>query len=407
MEKKSKIVFGAIVLVILTAVTTMIFFTVLYSDSLKMNNPYSISFDPGNVDIENVAKLRQVRQLLTDSYYKDFDEDELVEGAAAGMAASLGDPYTVYLSKDDMKFFNERSEGNYVGIGVTVHEDDDGILSVVEAYEGSPAKEAGIKTGDKIIEVDGTDTTKIEDSDVVISMIRGEENTKVKITVFRPEEEKQISFSIMRKRIKIVNVTSKVISGGIGYINLKMFDGESDKYFRNNLDELLEQNIRGLIIDVRDNPGGSYDQVVNIVDRLVPKGVIVYTEDRNENRQYEYSDETELEIPLVILINGNSASASEILAGAVKDHKKGTLIGTTTFGKGLVQAVIDLTDGSGLKFTVARYFTPNGICIQDIGVEPDIKVELDEKYQYYPVSEVPVEDDLQLKRAIELINKIG
>ena len=218
-------------MVILTAVTTMIFFTVLYSDSLKMNSPYSVSFDPGNVDIENVAKLRQV---LTDSYYKDFDENELVEGAAAGMAASLGDPYTVYLSKDEMKFFNERSEGNYVGIGVTVHEDDDGILSVVEAYEGSPAKEVGIKTGDKIIEVDGTDTTKIEDSDVVISMIRGEENTKVEITVFRPEEEKQISFSIMRKRIKIVNVTSKVISGGIGYINI------SEKVSKSSLNRISE-----------------------------------------------------------------------------------------------------------------------------------------------------------------------
>jgi carboxyl-terminal processing protease len=407
LEKKSKILISVIVLIMLTAATTFVVCTALYSYLGNIVNPYSISFDPDKVSVENISKLREVRQILSESYYKDVDENVLVEGAAAGMAASLGDPYTVYLTKEDMKLFNERSEGNYVGIGVTVHEDENGILEVVEAYEGSPAKEAGIKTGDKIIEVDGTDTTKINDSDVIISMIKGEENTKVEIKVFRPAEERQIAFSIIRKRIKIVNVKSRVISGGIGYINIKMFDGASDQYFRSHLDELLEQNIRGLIIDVRDNPGGSYSQVVNIVDRLIPKGVIVYTEDRSQNKQYEYSDDIELQIPLAVLINGNSASASEILAGALKDHKKGTLIGTKTYGKGLVQAVIDLEDGSGLKFTVARYFTPNGICIQDIGIEPDIKVELDEKYQYYPISEVPMEDDLQLKRAIEVLNKIG
>ncbi len=408
MESRSRLIFGAIVLVLLTAITTVILCAALELDfNDPLNIDYSLSFDPEKVNFENVTKLRQVKDILNDSYYIEFDEDTLVEGAAAGMAASLGDPYTIYLTKEQMVFFNERSEGNYVGIGVTVQEDADGILTVVEAYEGSPAKEAGIKTGDKIIEVDGTDTTKIEDSDVIISMIRGEENTSVKIKVFRPEGEKQLDFTIVRKRIKIENIKSKVLEGNIGYISLKMFDGESERYFNQHLDALLAKNVRGLIIDVRDNPGGSYDQVVGIVDRIVPEGVIVYTEDRQKNKEYEYSDQTQLEVPLVILINGNSASASEILAGAVKDHNKGTLIGTTTYGKGLVQAVVDLKDGSGLKFTVARYFTPNGISIHGIGVEPDIKVELDEKYLYYPASQIPTEDDAQLIRAIELINKIG
>lgn len=327
----------------------------------------------------------------------------MLEGSIAGMANSLQDPYTVYFTKDQMALFMERSRGSYVGIGVTVNMPEDGILTVVEPFEDSPAIEAGIKMGDKIVKVDGEDVTTIRDSDMIVSMIKGEENTTVEITVYRPSEERYIDFEITRKTIKIVNVTSEMLQNNIGYIRISMFDGECAHYFGMHLNQLLDKGMEGLIIDVRDNPGGDLNEVVAIADRLVPEGLIVYMEDRAGNRMEKTSDKTELNKPIAILINEYSASASEILAGAVKDHKKGTLVGQKTFGKGLVQNVVELDDGSGLKLTTATYFTPAGINIHKKGIEPDIKVELDEESRLLPVSQLPKEEDKQLQEAIKVI----
>jgi carboxyl-terminal processing protease len=407
LNRTGKIVIGAVALVVFTALTVFYVTSYFILDFYNIDPEYSILFDPDEVDKNSVRKFIQVKELLEQGFYQEVDTDTLLEGAVAGMADSLQDPYTVYFTKEQMQLFNEKSKGSYVGIGVVVTMGQDGLLTVVEPFENSPADKVGIKKGDKIIEVDGEDVTGIRDSDLIVSMIKGEENTKVKITIYRPSENSPIEFEIIRQRIKTINITSEVLPGNIGYIMLKMFDEEAGQDFNRLLDELLGKRVRGLIIDVRDNPGGSYAAVVKIVDRIVPEGLIVYTEDRNGKRQEEKSKPDELDIPVVVLTNGNSASASEILAGALKDHKKATIIGTKTFGKGLVQGAYTLEDGSGIKVTISRYFTPSGQCIHGVGIEPDITVELPDDYRDVPVSQVPREEDTQLEKAIQVINKIG
>jgi C-terminal peptidase (prc) len=375
----------------------------VFSGLQYINPKYEINFDPKSVNIASINKFNQVRSMLKNDYYQKVDENELIEGAVSGLADSLKDPYTVYFNKEQMQAFLEKSEGSYVGIGISVNTGSDGLLTVIEPFEESPAKKAGIVAGDKIIKVDDKDVTALRDENMVISMIKGQENTKVKITVYRTSIGKSIDFNIVRKKIKIVNIKSEVLADNIGYIKLVMFDQDIAKYFNENLDKLLAQGIKGLIIDLRDNPGGSYEQVVAIADRLLPEGLIVYTEDRNHIKQEKKSNKTQLDMPIVLLINGNSASASEILAGAIKDHKKGTLVGTKTFGKGLVQELRLLSDGSGLKVTISKYYTPSGVCIQGIGIKPDMEVDALEDYRNLPVSQIPKNNDIQLKSGIEVL----
>lgn len=364
---------------------------------------YEVDFDPSSVKYENVNKFIQVKNILKQDYYKNVDENVLLEGAVNGLANSLNDPYTVYFNKDQMKSFMEKTGGSYVGIGVSVNTDSNGILTIVEPFEGSPAQLAGLKQGDKILKVDDKDVTALRDENMIISMIKGTENTKVKLTVYRASEDKTFSVEVTRKKIKASNIKSEILSGNIGYIKLVMFDSEIDSYFEKDLDTMLKKGIKGLIIDLRDNPGGSYDQVVKIADRLLPSGLIVYTEDRNGKQEKQMSNGKELGLPLVLLINGNSASASEILAGAVKDHQYGTLVGTKSFGKGLVQELKSLSDGSGIKVTVSRYFTPSGVCIQGIGIDPDVKIAPSAEYANVPVSQIPRDKDVQFQTAVQVI----
>jgi len=378
------------------------------------NNKYQISFDQENVKYENIKKFNQVRNALKTYYYEDVDENVLLEGAIAGMAASLNDPYTVYYTKEQMDKILEipkKTEETYVGIGVSIISDENGLVTIVEPFYGSPAYEAGIKQGDKIIAVNDEDVTALRDETAIVNMIKGPENTTVKVTVFRPSEGRSIDFELVRKKITyLYNLRSEILDGNIGYIRIISFmDDKIDQEFKEQLNNFLKQNIKALVIDVRDNPGGYYNKVVKIIDRLLPDGnVIVYTEDRNKNVVKEFaSDGAELGIPFAILVNENSASASEILAGAIKDHKKGVIVGTKTFGKGLVQDLKTLDDGSGIKITVSRYFTPSGVCIHGTGVEPDIEVKLDEKYNYTPISQIPKDDDAQLQKAIEILNRLA
>lgn len=364
---------------------------------------YEISFSGNKVSAANVRKFDQVRGLLEKKYYEDVDENKLLEGAISGMADSLNDPYTVYFNKDQMKSFTEQTDGSYVGIGVSITMDNSGLLTIVEPFEDSPAIKAGVRKDDKIIKVDDKDVTGIRDENMIIKMIKGPENTKVKITVFRPSDGKSIDMEMNRKKIKIVNIKSEVLQNNVGYIKLLMFDADIASQFEQHLNGLLAKGVKSLVIDVRDNPGGAYDQVIKICDRLLPKSLIVYTEDKDKKRDEQMSDEKQLDMPIAVLINGNSASASEILAGALKDNKKATLVGSKSFGKGLVQEVKYLEDGSGLKVTIARYFTPSGECIQGKGIMPDSAVELAEKYKTVPVSQVPREDDSQLKKALEIL----
>jgi len=405
LNNEKSIIAGMVSLVFVTAVISFILAFFLFNGLDLTGGKSYVSFNRNEVEKGSVEKFNQIKRILKDTYYDKVDENKLLEGAISGMTESLRDPYTVYFTAEQMNSFSERADGEYVGVGMHVIMDNDGILTVVDTFEDSPARKAGLTKDDKILKVDGKDVTSIKDENIIISMIKGKENTNVKITVYRPSEEKSIDFDIVRKKIKVSNIEWEMLEGNVGYIRILMFDNDAYSYFAKALDELAAKGMKGLIIDVRDDPGGDYEQVVEIADRLLPKGLIVYTEDRNKKRDEKFSDERQFDKPLAILVNGNSASASEVLSGAIKDHKKGKLIGTKTFGKGLVQQVYGFKDGSGLKLTVSRYFTPSGQCIQGIGIEPDIKVEPLDEYKDYPVSNIPRDKDVQLKRAHDYIKQ--
>lgn len=388
----------AVTLIVAVSAAAIVFYSVHTAQ-----NRYEIILDAETVDYENVVKFNRVMDILKKDFYQKVDVNKMLEGAIYGLAESLGDPYTVYFDKKQMEAFLEKSRGSYVGIGVTVNVDDDGLLTVIEPAKGSPAMEAGILQGDKIVKVDGKDVTSVSDENMIISMIKGKENTRVNITVYRPSEDRYVQFNIKRKRIRASNIKSEILSGNIGYIKIAMFDSEIARYFRNDLSNMLKNGIEGLIIDLRDNPGGSFEQVVEIADSLLPAGTIVYTEDRDGRKEYRYSDKAYVDLPLAILINSNSASASEILAGSVRDHGRGILVGTRTFGKGLVQELKLLGDGSGLKVTISRYFTPSGTCIHGTGIEPDIEVGVFDDYRNHPVSHIPRSRDIQLRTAVKAL----
>ncbi len=388
----------AVTLIVAVSAAAIVFYSVHTEQ-----NRYEIILDAETVDYENVVKFNRVMGILKKDFYQKVDVNKMLEGAIYGLAESLGDPYTVYFDKKQMEAFLEKSRGSYVGIGVTVNVDDDGLLTVIEPAKGSPAMEAGILQGDKIVKVDGKDVTSVSDENMIISMIKGKENTRVNITVYRPSEDRYVQFNIKRKRIRASNIKSEILSGNIGYIKIAMFDSEIARYFRNDLSNMLKNGIEGLIIDLRDNPGGSFEQVVEIADSLLPAGTIVYTEDRDGRKEYRYSDKAYVDLPLAILINSNSASASEILAGSVRDHGRGILVGTRTFGKGLVQELKLLGDGSGLKVTISRYFTPSGTCIHGTGIEPDIEVGVFDDYRNHPVSHIPRSRDNQLRTAVKAL----
>ena len=388
----------AVTLIVAVSAAAIVFYSVHTAQ-----NRYEIILDAETVDYENVVKFNRVMDILKKDFYQKVDANKMLEGAIYGLAESLGDPYTVYFDKKQMEAFLEKSRGSYVGIGVTVNVDDDGLLTVIEPAKGSPAMEAGILKGDKIVKVDGKDVTSVSDENMIISMIKGKENTHVNITVYRPSEDRYVQFNIKRKRIRASNIKSEILSGNIGYIKIAMFDSEIARYFRNDLSNMLKNGIEGLIIDLRDNPGGSFEQVVEIADSLLPAGTIVYTEDRDGRKEYRYSDKAYVDLPLAILINSNSASASEILAGSVRDHGRGILVGTRTFGKGLVQELKLLGDGSGLKVTISRYFTPSGTCIHGTGIEPDIEVGVFDDYRNHPVSHIPRSRDNQLRTAVKAL----
>ena len=388
----------AVTLIVAVSAAVIVFYSVHTEQ-----NRYEIILDAETVDYENVVKFNRVMGILKKDFYQKVDVNKMLEGAIYGLAESLGDPYTVYFDKKQMEAFLEKSKGSYVGIGVTVNVDDDGLLTVIEPAKGSPAMEAGILQGDKIVKVDGKDVTSVSDENMIISMIKGKENTRVNITVYRPSEDRYVQFNIKRKRIRASNIKSEILSGNIGYIKIAMFDSEIARYFRNDLSNMLKNGIEGLIIDLRDNPGGSFEQVVEIADSLLPAGTIVYTEDRDGRKEYRYSDKAYVDLPLAILINSNSASASEILAGSVRDHGRGILVGTRTFGKGLVQELKLLGDGSGLKVTISRYFTPSGTCIHGTGIEPDIEVGVFDDYRNHPVSHIPRSRDIQLRTAVKAL----
>jgi carboxyl-terminal processing protease len=374
---------------------------------VKANRAQQTSADAGGaesvINDESIAKVEAIEEVIDKYYYKDedIDKDAMIEGMYAGIVDSLGDPYSVYYTAEEWESLMEDTEGIYYGIGAYLSLDEaTGLAKISGVIADTPAEEAGLRENDIIYQVDGESIQGLELSEIV-SKVKGTEGTTVHLTIIREGETDYLELDVERRQIETPTVTYEMYDNEIGYIQIKEFDEVTTDQFTEALDAVKAADAKGLILDLRGNPGGSLPVVVEIARNILPEGRIVYTEDKyGEQEEYTCDGKNELQIPLVVLVNGNSASASEILAGAIKDYNKGTLIGTTTFGKGIVQRVLPLTDGTAMKLTISAYYTPNGNNIHGIGIEPDIECELDTEAYYEEGT------DNQLDRALEEIKSM-
>lgn len=345
-----------------------------------------------------VTKMKVIESIIDTYYYKeDVDKKAMVDSIYKGMVESLGDPYSEYYSKEELEDLYESSLGIYYGVGAYVSLDTTTNLAKISGViEGTPAEEADLRAEDIIYKVDDVDVTGMTLQEIV-ALIKGEENTTVKLTLIRDGE--QIEKEVTRRKVESPTVKFEMLDDGMAYIQITEFDSITVDQFTEAMAMARGNDMKGLILDLRSNPGGNLSSVVSIAQQMLPKGLIVYTEDRDGNRdEYSCDGKRQLEVPMVVLVNGNSASASEILAGAIKDYGIGTLVGTTTFGKGIVQRPIELTDGSAVKLTISSYYTPNGINIHGIGIEPDVECEFDSE-RYYSDEAY----DNQLEKAKEVL----
>ena len=362
-------------------------------------------------DKELISEMDSLKGLLDKNFLFDYKDEDLYNGALKGMFANLGDPYTSYYPKDEFSKLMENLDGRYKGIGVTVSPSKEGLIKVVQVFENSPAKEAGMKSGDFIKSVEGNvfDASQL---DKAVALIRGEPGTKVKIEVLRVSEDKpkgeEIPMLVERRDVTVDTVYTKTlnISGKkIGYLRLSAFDDITWDDFKEKYSKLKNSDIEGMVLDLRNNPGGALDVCLDIADTFLDEGVIVTTEDKNGNVITEKSDSNKDDIPMTVLINENSASASEILAGAFKDRGRAKIVGTKSFGKGIVQKLFPLENGAGAKITISEYKTPNGNKINKIGVKPDIEVE--NKNQELDLNNNNFKKDQQFLKALaELLKEI-
>lgn len=355
------------------------------------------------VNEDSMEKLEAIEEVIDEYYYKeeDIDTSAMIDGMYAGVVDALNDPYSVYYTAEEWNQLMQETEGIYHGIGAYLSIDPTTTLARISGViPGTPAEEAGLRENDIIYMVDGESVQGMELTEIV-SRVKGEENTVVHLTIVREGETDYLEMDVTRSKIESPTVTYEMYDNGVGYIRITEFDDVTVNQFTTAMDSIKEADAKGLILDLRSNPGGSLSAVVDIARQMLPKGLIVYTEDKNGKREeYTCDGKQELQIPLVVLVNGNSASASEIMAGAIKDYGIGTLIGTTTFGKGIVQRILPLTDGTALKLTISAYYTPNGNNIHGIGIEPDIACELDNEAYYNDGI------DNQLEKAKEEMDKM-
>lgn len=345
--------------------------------------------------------LSQFRSELEKKYIGEINDEELIEGAVKGYVDALGDPYTTYYTKKEMKTIMEETNGNFVGIGVYMTKDlEKNAILIIKPIENSPAEKAGILPGDLITKVDDVEYTgdKLEEAS---NKIRGEEGTKVKLEIYRNGETK--TFELTRTKVVVSHVTTKVLNNDIGYIAISDFEGECASEFETKYKQLEKQGIKKLIIDIRNNGGGIVDEALKIANMLVDKdSTLLITKDKSDKEEATKATEKPIiNIPTVVLVNEYSASASEILAGALKDNGKATLVGTKTYGKGIIQELHQLSDGSGLKITVSEYYTPNHNAIHKIGITPDVEVDLSEDVKQQTT--IQEKDDNQLQKAIEIL----
>ncbi len=351
-------------------------------------------------------KMNRIKNIIDSEYLYDYDIEKMMDYVAVGMLAALDDPYAQYYDKKSFENFYTQTEGEYSGIGIYVSYDKVKSMPIVLLpIEGSPAEKVGIKTGD-YIEYVGDLYSITTDYDTIIDAIKGKIGTTINVGLIREDENKEeerIEVEVERQKIQINPIKSSIYPNNIGYIRMNSFDDVAYNGFREKYEELIyKSNVKGLIIDIRDNPGGILEICAKITDLIVPAGKIVYTIDKNGREETLYSDSNAINIPLVVLVNENSASASEVFTAAVKDYGVGTIIGKKTYGKGVVQTLKTLRDGTYLKLTTQEYFSPKGNKINDVGVTPDIEVDLPEdiKSSY----NLDLKDDTQLQRAIEEIN---
>ena len=343
----------------------------------------------------SLSKLSSLESII-DLYYLDkVDNKKLEEGIYKGLFSGLDDPYSVYYTADEYAKLQEDIDGVFVGMGAYVSQNTEtGIIIVTKAFDNSPAKKAGIKDGDIIYKVEDKEVTG-EDVDKVVSMIKGKENTKVKLTIYRQSEKKYIDVESTRAKVEVPSIEAKMLNKkkGIAYIQIVEFQENTYKQFAGAIEKLKKQGMKSVIFDVRNNPGGRYDIVCQILDDLLPEGTLVSTKDKYGKEEKQTSDAKTLNMPMVVIQNENSASASEIFAGAIQDFKAGTIIGTRSFGKGIVQQMWPLNDGSAIKLTVEKYYTPSGKNIHGKGITPDVEVKASTKGN----------KDVQLNKAVEIL----
>lgn len=399
-NRNTQRIYKMIMLVLIVIIVTSLV-TAFTTYQYLINNGISYS-KVNTTSLEGLEyTLSQFRSELEKKYIGEINDEELIEGAVKGYVDALGDPYTTYYTKKEMKTIMEETNGNFVGIGVYMTKDlEKNAILIIKPIENSPAEKAGILPGDLITKVDDVEYTgdKLEEAS---NKIRGEEGTKVKLEIYRNGETK--TFELTRTKVVVSHVTTKVLNNDIGYIAISDFEGECASEFETKYKQLEKQGIKKLIIDIRNNGGGIVDEALKIANMLVDKdSTLLITKDKSDKEEVTKATEKPIiNIPTVVLVNEYSASASEILAGALKDNGKATLVGTKTYGKGIIQELHQLSDGSGLKITVSEYYTPNHNAIHKIGITPDVEVDLSEDVKQQTT--IQEKDDNQLQKAIEIL----
>ncbi len=360
---------------------------------IVMNLPITMAVS-NPTSILTYKKINQVKSLIDQHYMGDVDEQNITDYIFVGMIAGLNDPYSAYYTKEEYDLLSEYQNGYYTGIGITVaNRADDNALLITGVVDDGPADKAGVREDDIIKKINGTDADGIMATEAA-SLIQYSDTDDIELSIYRESTGESFDLTIKKESMEREIVTSEILDNNIGKISITSFTGVTEEHFKEALDDMKEKNVNGLIIDLRDNGGGLVSSVTNVLRDILPEGVIFSTVDKDGNKKETACDgENELEIPLVVLVNGNTASASEIFAGAIQDYQKGTIVGTQTYGKGIVQDVYKLNDGSVIRLTVSHYYTPNGNDIHKKGITPDVVVDQDEN----------TEADEQLNAAIGLL----
>lgn len=378
--KKSRAILMAVSVGVVVCIITCLLTIVIYDKKIH-----------GGTDSLDLGQFTHLEEIIDKYYLYEYDIDDVQEAGMKAMVASLEDPYSVYFTKEEFEAFNQSSAGEYEGLGMLITVDKDtGYAMVIKFFAGSSAEEKGVQIGDLIISVDGVDVTEKTLTEIS-TMCTGPEGTTVTIGVQRGHQT--LEFELERRAITVDMVTYELLDDDIGYMKIMQFGGNASVKFAEALGAFKDQDVKGVVIDLRDNPGGYLNIVVEMLDMVLPEGKIVYTEDKYGKQETEYSDESFIDLEFTILVNGNTASASEIFAGAMQDYDYCDVVGTTTYGKGVVQVVLPMED-AGVKITVSEYFTPNGRSINGNGIYPDVYIEVD--------SEV---EDNQLDKAVEVLRQ--